>query len=282
VKFNTFYHIYYSHRVKKSGILTKIYIFFLLPINYLINKTLYLKKTNLDLYKKKNKKLFNCNLGSLFKKFNSDKGKYFINQYQKPIHQDNRYIYGHEYHNFYEKFFKEKKRKKINILELGTFKGNATAAFYFYFKNGNLFSGDLYPDLFCYKSSRIKNFLIDTSSKDEIYKKIIKKKICYDIIIEDAGHYLKDQIISLFMTFRKLNSKGVFVIEELDFPDTRKDMNPDNERPTLKDILLKVKNKKNFFSKYVSKKDKEYFLANVNKVNIYKGRFNEIAFITKK
>ena len=84
------------------------------------------------------------------------------------------------------------------------------------------------------------------------------------------------------MTFRKLNSKGVFVIEELDFPDTRKDMNPDNERPTLKDILLKVKNKKNFFSKYVSKKDKEYFLANVNKINIYKGRFNEIAFITKK
>ena len=84
------------------------------------------------------------------------------------------------------------------------------------------------------------------------------------------------------MVFRKLNSKGIFVIEELDFPDTRKDMNLANERPTLKDILLKVKKKKNFFSKYVSKKDKEYFLVNVNKINIYKGRFNEIAFITKK
>ena len=42
------------------------------------------------------------------------------------------------------------------------------------------------------------------------------------------------------MVFRKLNSKGIFVIEELDFPDTRKDMNLANERPTLKDILLKI------------------------------------------
>jgi len=282
VKLNTFYQIYYSHRVKKANFLKKIFISILLPINYVVNKILYPKQINLDLYKETNKKLFSRNLGSLFEKFNSDKGKYFINQYQKPIHQNDRYIRGHEYHNYYEKFFKEKKDKKINILELGTFKGNATAAFYFYFKNARFFSGDLYPDLFCYKSKRIKNFLIDTNSEKEITRKIIKKQISYDIIIEDAGHYLKDQIISLFMVFRKLNSKGIFVIEELDFPDTRKDMNLANERPTLKDILLKVKKKKNFFSKYISKKDKEYFLVNVNKINIYKGRFNEIAFITKK
>ena len=64
----------------------------------------------------------------------------------------------------------------------------------------------------------------------------------FDIIIEDAGHSLKDQIISLFMLFKKLNSGGLFIIEELDFPDTRRDMN-NNEKPTLREILFEFKKK---------------------------------------
>ena len=54
---------------------------------------------------------------------------------------------------------------------------------------------------------------------------------------------LKDQIISLFMLFKKLNRGGLFIIEELDFPDTRKDMNLKNEKPTLREILFKFKKK---------------------------------------
>lgn len=282
MKLNTFYDIYYSHRVKKAKIITKVYIIITLPINYLINKVLYPKKINLDIYEKKNPKLYKKNLKSLLKHFNSDKGEYFKNQYQKPINLEDKYLKGHRYHSFYDKFLINKKMSKINLLELGSFKGNATAAFFFYFKNGIFFSGDLYPDLFCYKSERIKNFLIDTSSEKELKKKIIQNKEKYDVIIEDAGHYLKDQIISLFMLFRKLNKNGIFVIEELDFPNTRKDMNLNNEKPSLKDILSLVKKNKDFSSKYISKKDKKYFLSNYKSINIYKGRFNEIAFIKKK
>ena len=36
------------------------------------------------------------------------------------------------------------------------------------------------------------------------------------------------------MLFKKLKSKGFFVIEELDFPDSRLDMNIYNEKPTLR------------------------------------------------
>lgn len=282
MKFKSFYEIYYAHRLKKAKFFNKIYILTTLPLNYFINKILFQKTINLDLYQKKNIDLFNMNLNSLFKKFNSDKGEQFINQYQKPIYQNKDYINGHEYHLFYEKFLKDKKEKDIKVLELGSFKGNATAAFFFYFKNASFFSGDLYPDFFCYKSSRIKNFLIDTSSRDEIEKKILNNEIFYDLIIEDAGHYLKDQIISLFMCFKKLNSGGVFVIEELDFPDTRKDMNTDNEKPTLKEILNKILEDIDFFTKYITKEEKLYFLQNFKDIHLFKGRFNEIAFITKK
>jgi len=282
VKFKSFYEIYYAHRIKKAKFLNKIFIIIAFPINYFINKILFQKIVNLDLYQRENMDLFNLDLNSLFKKFNSDKGEQFINQYQKPIHQNKNYINGHEYHSFYEKFLRDKKDKHIKILELGSFKGNATAAFFFYFKNASFFSGDLYPDFFCYKSMRIKNFLIDTSSRDEIEKKILDNDIFYDLIIEDAGHYLKDQIISLFMCFKKLNSKGVFVVEELDFPDTRKDMNSDNEKPTLREILNRVLKDNDFFSKKITEEEKLYFIENFREIHLFKGRFNEIAFITKK
>ena len=48
---------------------------------------------------------------------------------------------------------------------------------------------------------------------------------------------MKDQIISLFMLFKILSPKGIFICEELDFPETRKDMNINNEYPDLKNIL---------------------------------------------
>ena len=86
----------------------------------------------------------------------------------------------------------------------------------------------------------------------------------------------------VFLLFRILKEKGLFVVEELDFPNIRKDMNIKNERPSLKEILKLVKANKEFNSSYVSKEDKEYFINNVSNISIFKGRFNEIAFIEKK
>ena len=60
----------------------------------------------------------------------------------------------------------------------------------------------------------------------------------FNIIIEDASHTLKDQIISLFILFKKISQNGIFVCEDVDFPETRKDMNLKNEYPDLKQILL--------------------------------------------
>ena len=282
MKFNTFYQIYYSHRLKKSSLMLKIYIFLILPIVYILNKFSLQSVIDLDFFSKKNLHLFDKNFDFLFEYFNSDKGKKFKNQYQKPIKLDKKIIEGHNYHEFYEKYFSDRKKEKLNILEIGTFKGNATAAFYFYFKNANITSVDIFPDLIRYKSIRIKNFYLDNSQEDEIINKIISKDLKFDIIIEDAGHYYKDQIISLFYLFTCLKKNGIFVVEELNFPDLREDMNPHKKRPTLRDILLLVKENRNFDSELVSNQQKEYFLNNLSSIEIFRGRFNEIAFIKKK
>ena len=282
MKFKSFYKIYYEHRIHKASIFLKIYIFLTLPFNYLINKFYYPKIINLDLFALKHEHLFLKDLNFLFQFFNSDKGDFYINQYQKPAKKDKKLIDGHAYHSFYEKFFQEEKTKSLNILELGSFRGNAAAALFFYFKNAHISSGDIFPDLFTYKSKRIKNFFIDTSSELQIQNKIVNKDEYFDFIIEDAGHYHKDQIISLFILFRKLKPEGVFIVEELDFPDIRNDMNVDKEKPTLREILYLIKENKYFYSKYINDNDKKYLIDNFKEINIFKGKFNEIAFIKKK
>jgi hypothetical protein len=282
VKLKTFYKIYYEHRFRKKSLILKLYIFILLPINYLINKILLQSKLNLDTFAKKNDDLYDKNFKYLVEYFNSDKGETYLNQYNKPIKQNKSTVEGHCYHTFYEKYFSDRREQISNILEIGAFKGNATASFFFYFLNSKIISGDIFPDLFRYNSNRISNIYLDNSSEQIIEDKILNKKIKFDIIIEDAGHYFKDQIISLFMLFKTLNSKGVFVVEELEFPNLREDMNLSKEKPTLRDILNLIIKGKDFSSRYITDEQKKYFLQNYKTIEIFKGRTSEIAFITKK
>jgi len=278
----SFYKIYYRHRIVKANFFLKIYLIIILPIRYLINIPFLPKKINLDNYSKNKEFLFDENLDYLFEYFNSDKGNFYIDQYIQPIKKKNIKIDAHGYSLLYEKYFMKKKDKNLKILELGSFYGNAAASLYYYFKNSEIYSGDILPDLFRYESSRIKNFYIDTSSETSIKAILVNKDINFDIIIEDASHSLKDQIITLFLIFKKITPNGLFICEELDFPETRKDMNLNKEYPNLKQILLNIKNKKNFSSKYIQDIDKQYFLENFKSIEIYKGKFNEVAIIEKK
>jgi len=280
MKISTFYHIYYKHRFIKSNVFLKIYLYLTFPWKYSIYRIFSEKKINLKNLEISDPNLFKLTLNDLFEYFNSDKGNFFLNQYTRSRKKDK--IQGHQYAFFYDKYFKDIKNNQLNILELGSFKGGAAAAFSFFFKNSKIYSGDLYPDIFNFYSKKIINFKIDTSSEDSINKFIEINNLKYDIVVEDAGHFLKDQIISFFLLFKILKPKGTFVIEELDFPDTRQDMNIYNEKPTLRQILNCVINKQDFFSKYINISDKEYFLKNFDSIEIFKGRINEIAFIKKK
>ena len=278
----TFYRLFYKHRIKKASIFLKLYIIIVVPLKYLVNIFYFEKKVYLDSYKNNFSDLFTKNLNTLFEHFNSDKGEYFVNQYVQPAKKNKKKIDAHGYAKIYEKVFTSFKEKKINILELGSFYGNAAAALYFYFDKANIFSADINPDMFKYKSNRITNFYVDSSSRNSLKNDLISKKNNFDIIIEDASHMLKDQIISLFMLFPLLNPGGYFIVEELDFPETREDMRINQTKPDLKQILQNILKNTDFNSIYINDDEKKYFLENFSSIEIKKGNFNEIAIIKKK
>ena len=282
MKFNTFYKIFYEHRVKKAKILLKAYLIIILPFIYLINLPFVPKKIDLDKLEEINTNLPSKSLTYLFNYFNSDKGDLYEYQYDHPFKKNKTKVQAHGYAKFYDDYFKNIKNEKLNILEIGSFYGNASASLFFYFRNSFLYAADIFPDLFRYKSKRVKSFFVNSSEEVSIKQNIISKNIRFDIIIEDASHSFKDQIISLFLLFKSLNAKGLFIIEELDFPDTRKDMNLNDEHPTLREILSKIQIGLDFNSNYIPLEEKKYFMDNFDTIDIFKGNFNEIAIIKKK
>ena len=70
--------------------------------------------------------------------------------------------------------------------------------------------------------------------------------------------------------------------QELDFPEIREDMNINQSKPNLKQILENVITGKDFNSVYINNDEKKYFLENYSTIEIKKGNFNEIAVIKKK
>tara|TARA_B100000029_G_scaffold183110_1_gene180714 strand:+ start:503 stop:1360 length:858 start_codon:yes stop_codon:yes gene_type:complete len=284
MKLRTFYRIYFRHRIKKANFFLKIYLCFSLLIRYFINLFYFEKKVNLDECAKKNNYLFDKNIHYLFEYFNSDKGIKFIDQYPEPFKRRNRNekVTAHGYSEFYEKYFNKLKNESINILEIGSFYGSASAGLYFYFKNANIYGADINPDMFKYKSNRIKSVYVDSGSRKSIDENIVEKKISFKIIIEDASHSLKDQILSLFILFKCLDPGGIFIVEELDFPEKREDMRINQSQPDLKQILKSALTDKDFSSEYINQDEKDYFLNNFESISFYKGNFNEMAVIKKK
>tara|TARA_B100001057_G_scaffold299810_1_gene299950 strand:+ start:7740 stop:8501 length:762 start_codon:yes stop_codon:yes gene_type:complete len=253
-----------------------------LPFKFLYDYSFLERKKNLDEFSLKNSFLFSKDLNFLFEYFNSDKGEKYINQYTHPSKRDNLLIEAHGYSKYYEKIFLKFKNDKINILEIGSFYGNASAALFFYFKNAKIFGADINPDMFNYISKRLESFYVNSSSELSIKRDIVEKNIQFKIIIEDASHMLKDQIISLFNLFSNLQSGGYFIIEELDFPEKREDMRIDQEFPDLKTILKNINSGRDFESKYVDETSKKYFLNNFDTIEFFQGNINEMAIIKKK
>ena len=251
-----------------TSILYKFFILELVFYNFFYKK-------NLDKDAIDNKELFEKDFNFLFTHFNS-------------LKKD------HDYSDFYTKNLAFLKNKKIDILEIGSAKGDGLASFYYYFQNSNLIGLDNNPFRLRYKSNRIRNIFVDVSSRqilNNLTKHLNQK---FDLIIEDSSHKLIDQILCFAENFKNLRSGGIYVVEDLNFPDIHETYNPTKERNNLKYILSKIISGEEVISKFIEKEKIEYIKENVKSIDFYKSKnknnylilglcdYSEIAFIKKK
>ena len=250
------------------SILYKFFVLELIAYNFFYKK-------NLDKVSIKKKELFNQDLNFLFDYFNSLKQE-------------------HNYTDFFQENLKELKDKKLDILEIGTAKGDGIASFYFYLPYSNFIGADNNPFRVRYKSKRIRNIYVDISSRKILQNLTKHLNQKFDLIIEDCSHRLVDQILCFSENFKNLKKGGIYIVEDLNFPEIHQMYNPTNEVDNLKIILKKISLGEEIVTKFIKKDEIDYIKDSTESIKFYKSKnkdnylinnlcdHSEIAFIKKK
>lgn len=122
----------------------------------------------------------------------------------------------YDYLRKYELFFQYFREEKINVLELGVFRGESMYAFGApddgYFKNARVIGADITPGAE-ENMPNPKNFLLLDASIEELLEKL--KVLNPSIVIDDASHLWSHQIKALFILWDFIPSGGLYIIENI-------------------------------------------------------------------
>ena len=269
--------------ISKKGYFKALRKVFNYPYKFILDKFrefFLFKKINLD-KEKNNEILRNMSFDKLFINFNSDKASKFT--------LNNQTINGHNYSPFYEKYLRKYKNKEtLNILEIGSLRGAATASFFNYFKNPKITSVDINPFQIQVFSKNIRTLYANTQFTEILNNLSNYLNQEFDIIIDDGSHNIKDQVISFNIFFRKLKSDGIYVIEDSSQYLSAPHLNPDNLTFGSKEILQSIKKNHLDYIRYLSSEqiiDLSKMIRNIfpekgdfveNEINI-----SEIIFVEK-
>lgn len=121
----------------------------------------------------------------------------------------------HNYTKVYSHYFDRIKDHSLKFLEIGIFYGSSVKMWEGYFPNAELHFIDNNPSIIRYYSSRSHYHFLDQSNPHELKQFIDSTGGEFDIIIDDGGHFMDQQITSFLFLFPTLKSGGMYVIEDL-------------------------------------------------------------------
>ena len=119
------------------------------------------------------------------------------------------------YFEIYESNFSRFRNRNPRILEIGVQYGGSLKMWKEYFFNAEVFGIDINPDC---KNLEEKNIDIQIGSQND--KKFLKEYADYvknlDIIIDDGGHTMDQQLNTFKILFPILNEGGIYVVEDVE------------------------------------------------------------------
>lgn len=118
------------------------------------------------------------------------------------------------YFEIYEKHFEKYIGKNPIILEVGVAHGGSTEMYKQYFENAVIHAVDYDPQFeHVVDDLGVKVTLGDQASQ-EFWNEYLKDKPDFDIIIDDGGHTMEQQVITLLKTYPKLKVGGTYLVED--------------------------------------------------------------------
>lgn len=111
----------------------------------------------------------------------------------------------------YEDHFAEKRLLPMKIMEIGIHHGGSLKMWAEYFPNSRITGIDIDKDCKKYYGDRIQVIIGDQA--DPLF---LGSLGTFDIIIDDGGHTMIQQQVSLEILWKHLNAGGVYVLEDLE------------------------------------------------------------------
>ena len=128
----------------------------------------------------------------------------------------------------YQQDFDKFKNDKINILEIGTFKGESTNAWLEYFSQAKIYTIDTFErvqakDLPCLEDNRVQWAQLDSTSA-HCNNHFKNQGLKFDIIIDDGLHTPEGQRLTFERLFEFLKPTGSYYIEDVWMLDRNNNM----------------------------------------------------------
>jgi len=121
---------------------------------------------------------------------------------------------GHGYTSIYEGFLVQWRYEPIRIMEIGIAGGGSLKLWYDYFPQASIFGIDI-EDAKQFENSRVKTCIADQSKRDQLEKCVKQFGGAFDLLIDDGGHAMDQQQISLGYLFRYVKSNGFYFLEDI-------------------------------------------------------------------
>jgi hypothetical protein len=119
----------------------------------------------------------------------------------------------HNYTELYERLFLEWKNEPITIFEIGIANGGSLKMWQEYFSRARIFAVDIDPKT-QFDNPRVRTFIADQADRDQL-KPAIAAAGRPHILIDDGGHTMEQQQISLGYLFPHVREGGYYVIEDV-------------------------------------------------------------------
>ena len=120
-------------------------------------------------------------------------------------------------HNFisvYDRNFTPIKDSVKRILEIGIFNGASHKMWKCFFPNAEVYGIDIKTKPWVEKLG-IHTYLADQANREQLQAFIDSSGGQFDIIVDDGGHYMNHQQVSLGFLFKHLKPGGFFIIEDV-------------------------------------------------------------------
>jgi hypothetical protein len=140
-----------------------------------------------------------------------------MNDLEKYFRQNNKKLIDKWVHYFdiYDKHFNRYRNQEVIILEIGVFHGGSLQMWKDYFgEKAKIFGIDIDPRCKTLEEDNIEIFI--GSQSDRKFLREVKQQIPpIDILIDDGGHMMHQQIVSYEELFSHIKENGVYLCEDL-------------------------------------------------------------------